>query len=219
MSISEHGEPMSTETSTPADEGPDRAAIRELLENWVVWRDAGDWDRFATLWHDDGHMVATWCQTGFADFIAACRRSFDAGTTALHLLGGSSIELNGVRAVSQTKMQILVQGLLDGVAVNSTCVGRFVDALEKRDGRWGLVLRHPVYELDWLAPVAPSVTLHLDPDLLGSFPTGYRHIAYLQTKMGLTVNRNLPCTRGPEVEALQARMRRWLAGGPVAALS
>ena len=24
----------------------DRQAIRELLENWVVWRDAGDWERY-----------------------------------------------------------------------------------------------------------------------------------------------------------------------------
>ena len=26
----------------------DRQAIRELVENWVLWRDAGHWDRFAT---------------------------------------------------------------------------------------------------------------------------------------------------------------------------
>ncbi len=29
----------------------DRLAIRDLVENWVVWRDAGDWERFATVWH------------------------------------------------------------------------------------------------------------------------------------------------------------------------
>ena len=28
----------------------DRRDIRELLENWVVWRDAGDWERFRTVW-------------------------------------------------------------------------------------------------------------------------------------------------------------------------
>jgi hypothetical protein len=26
----------------------DRFAIRELVENWALWRDAGDWERFAT---------------------------------------------------------------------------------------------------------------------------------------------------------------------------
>src|SRR5664279_3788177 len=38
----------------------DRLAIRELIDNWAVWRDAGDWERFATVWHDDGVMMATW---------------------------------------------------------------------------------------------------------------------------------------------------------------
>jgi len=38
----------------------DRLAIRDLIDNWAVWRDAGDWERFATVWHDDGVMMATW---------------------------------------------------------------------------------------------------------------------------------------------------------------
>jgi hypothetical protein len=41
-------------------------AIRQTIENWVVWRDSGDWDRFATVWHPDGHMMATWFQGPFA---------------------------------------------------------------------------------------------------------------------------------------------------------
>jgi hypothetical protein len=40
----------------------DKLAIRETVENWVVWRDAGDWERFATVWHADGWMTATWFQ-------------------------------------------------------------------------------------------------------------------------------------------------------------
>jgi hypothetical protein len=38
----------------------DRLLIRDLVENWAVWRDAGDWERFATVWHEDGYMMATW---------------------------------------------------------------------------------------------------------------------------------------------------------------
>ncbi len=36
----------------------DRLAIRDLVENWAVWRDAGDWERFGSVWHDDGWMTA-----------------------------------------------------------------------------------------------------------------------------------------------------------------
>ena len=32
----------------------DRLAIRAVVENWVVWRDAGDWERFRAVWHTDG---------------------------------------------------------------------------------------------------------------------------------------------------------------------
>jgi hypothetical protein len=27
----------------------DKFAIRETVENWVIWRGAGDWERFATV--------------------------------------------------------------------------------------------------------------------------------------------------------------------------
>ena len=51
----------------------DRRAIRDLIENWAVWRDAGDWNRFRTVWHDDGRMNATWKQGTADEFIADCR--------------------------------------------------------------------------------------------------------------------------------------------------
>ena len=41
--------------------------IRQLVERWAVWRDAGDWDRFRTVWHPDGVMMATWFQGPFEE--------------------------------------------------------------------------------------------------------------------------------------------------------
>jgi hypothetical protein len=31
----------------------DKQLIRERVERWAVWRDAGDWNRFATCWHPE----------------------------------------------------------------------------------------------------------------------------------------------------------------------
>ena len=196
----------------------DRLAIRDLLENWVVWRDAGDWVRFASVWHDDGRMVATWFRAGAADFIAGCRNAFDAGIVGLHALGGTSIDLSGSRAVAHTKMQIVQRGEIDEIEVDVTCIGRFVDALEKRDGRWGMVLRQPVYELDRMTPVNPARVPVLEDALLQAYPRGYRYLGYLQAKMGFDVSKTLPGTRGPEIEALNARMKRWLDGDDVGCL-
>lgn len=189
-----------------------RLLIRELVENWAIWRDAGDWERFATVWHKDGRMNATWFQAGATEFIAGCRRSFDAGMVGQHLLGGVSVDVNGDRAVAQTKMQITQRGRVEGVEVDVICQGRFIDALERRDGRWGMVMRQPVYEMDRMVPVGPSVTLQLDVDLLQSFPEGYRHLAYLQTQMGFNISKTLPGTRGSEIAALRKRMDGWLEG-------
>ena len=196
----------------------DRLAIRELLENWVLWRDAGMWDRFATVWHPGGRMNASWFQSDATEFIAGCRKAFDAGMVGMHLLGGSTIEVRGLRAVAFTKVQITQRAPLDGVMVDVICDGRFADALEKRDGRWGMVWRQPIYEIDRLIVLDPAATLHLDPELLQSFPQGYRHLGYLQTQLGFDVSRVLPGTQGPEVDALYAKLDRWLEGADVSCL-
>jgi hypothetical protein len=193
----------------------ERLAIRELVENWAVWRDAGDWERFRTVWHADGRMMATWFQGTADEFIAVSRAGFDKGVNILHFLGGNSVDLAGIRAVSQTKMTISQRARVHEVPVDVVCTGRFYDFLEKRDGRWGLVLRQPIYEKDRMDPVDPAARLTLDPALLQRFPEGYRHLAYLQTQIGFTVKPDMPGLKGPEVQALYARGRAWLAGKPL----
>ena len=65
------------------------------------------------------------------------------------------------------------------------CTGRFYDFLEQRDGRWGIVLRQPIYEKDRLDPVDPAASLVLDLELLARYPEGYRYLAYLQVQAWL----------------------------------
>ena len=190
----------------------DEQAIRRLVQDWVVWRDAGDWERFRTVWHDDGRMMATWFQGSCDDFIRVSREGFERGVRILHFLGGTSVELAGARAISQTKMTITQRADVEGVECDVVCTGRFYDFLEHRDGRWGIVLRQPIYEQDRINPVDPATAPSLDATLLGSFPVGYRHLAYLQTGLGFAVKPDMPGLTGPEVEALYVSGARWLAG-------
>ncbi len=197
-----------------SEELVDRLAIRDLVENWAVWRDACDWKRFRTVWHDDGVMQATWFQGTADEFIAVSESGFQKGVRILHFLGGTSIELNGHRAIAQTKMTISQRAEVEGVLCDVVCTGRFYDFIEIRDGKWGLVLRQPIYEKDRLDPVDPTQAPKLDPQVLASFPEGYRHLAYLQAGIGYKVKPDMPGLYGPEVEALYARGDTWLAGGP-----
>jgi len=190
----------------------DRQAIRELIENWALWRDTGAWQRFRGLWHDDGEMWATMFQGPIDAFIAQAQQAHARGVTAQHILGGSTVDIAGNRAVAQTRATIGQRTLVHGVECDVVCTIRFYDLLERRDGRWGLVRRQGIYEKDRLDPVDPSETVALDPAVLARFPSGYRHLAYLQTQAGFQVKTDMPGFAGPEVEALYARGAAWLAG-------
>jgi hypothetical protein len=194
----------------------DKAKIREVVENWVLFRDAGDWERFASVWHDDGWMTATWFQGSAADFIDASRTGFEAGVQILHFLGGHTSDVAGERAVAQTKMKIHQRGRIDDVLVDVTCTGRFYDFFERRDERWAVVRRQPIYEHDRLDVVTPGGQLTVDQAVLARFPEGYRHLAYLQEELGHQVMRGLPGLRGPEVELLYDEGRSWLRGSATA---
>jgi hypothetical protein len=198
-----------------ASEASDGLAIRELVENWALWRDAREWEKFRTVWHDDGRMMATWFQGSADEFIAVSREGYDKGVRILHFLGGMAVEINGRRAIAQTKMTIAQRAQVENVLCDVVCTGRFYDFLEKRKGRWGLVLRQPIYEKDRIDPVDPTIELKLDPNLLMRFPEGYRHLAYLQSKIGYKVKTDMPGLDGPEVEALYARGAAWLKGKPL----
>jgi pimeloyl-ACP methyl ester carboxylesterase len=201
--------PLDPKTAT------DRAAIRELVDAWVLWRDARDWDKFRTVWHSDGRMMATWAQGTYEEFIARSIAGWDKGVRILHFLGGGVVEVHGDRAIAQTKMTIAQRAPVDGIVCDVVCTGRFYDFFEKRQGRWGLVLRQPIYEKDRLDPVDPSVTLKLDAALLARFPEGYRHLAYLQTRIGYTVKTDMPGLDGAEVERLYGDGAAWLKGEPL----
>jgi hypothetical protein len=194
----------------------DRLAIRDVVESWVLARDSADWDWFRDQWHDDGYMMATWFQGPKEDFIRVSQEGFEKGVSILHYTGASQSRVRGTRAISQTRMTIMQRGAVPGVDVDVACIGRFYDFFEKRAGKWGIVLRQPIYEKDRMDPVTPGESLSLDAGLLARFPVGYRHLAYLQVQVGYPVKPDMPGLTGPGVTALYARGAAWLAGDPVA---
>jgi SnoaL-like protein len=193
----------------------DKTAIREVIENWVVFRDAALWDKFQTVWHDDGYMMATWFQGPASEFIKISREGFERGVRILHFLGGSNVEIIGNRSIAQTKMTITQRASVHDTLVDVVCTGRFYDFFEKRNDKWAIVLRRLFYEMDRMHVLDPSKQIALEPELLASFPVGYQHLAYLQTKLGFNVKKNMPGLRGPDAQALYAHGANWLAGHPI----
>lgn len=195
----------------------DELLIRRLVERWAVWRDAGDWERFATCWHPEGVMMATWFQGPYQEFIRVTQEGWGKGVSILHFLGGSAVEIgrgaSGDRAIAQTKMTISQRGPVEGVPCDIVCTGRFYDFVTRHEGEWKLLHRQPIYEKDRIDPLDPSAVLKLDAVRLASFPEGYRHLAYIQTGIGYKVKLDMPMLKGPAVQELYRRGARWLAGG------
>ncbi len=193
------------------------ALIRQMIERWALWRDAGDWERFATVWHPEGTMMATWFQGPFSDFIRVTREGWNKGVSILHFLGGSAVEIAGERAIAQTKMTISQRGMVEGaegpVLCDVLCTGRFYDFVQKHEGQWKLLHRQPIYEKDRIDPVNPAAVLTLDAARLAQLPEGYRHLAYIQQHIGYDIKLDMAMLKGGVVESLYRRGARWLAGG------
>lgn len=195
------------------DDGSDEFDIRRIIEQWVIFRDSGYFDRLVELWHEDGRMMTTWAQVNAREFVTLSQSAFARGVSISHFLGGSSIDVRGTRAIAQSKMTITQRGLIDEVLCDAICSGRFYDFFEQRSGIWKIVLRQPIYERDRLDAVYPDTRVSVDRTLLEQFPEGYRFLAYLQTKMGMNVANNLPGLTGARTDALYAAGRLWLSGG------
>jgi hypothetical protein len=115
------------------------------------------------------------------------------------------------RAIAQTKQTISYRVAIDGVLCDVVCTGRFYFFLEKRKGRWGIVLFQPILEKDRLDLLDPSATLKLDGELLARYPEGYRHLAYALVRAGQKVRTDMPGLDGPALDAVYARGAAWLA--------
>ena len=113
-------------------------------------RDAGDWERFRAVWHDDGRMMATWTQGTADEFIAMSKEGWEKGVRIHHVLGGQFADVVGDRAISQVE---------DGDP--PACGGR------RRRGRRHVqrpLLRLPREARRPLGPRAPSADLRARPD-------------------------------------------------------
>lgn len=93
--------------------------------------------------------------------------------------------------------------MIDNVLVDVVCMGRFYDFLEKKEMEDGeLFVASRFMKKIGLTQLIHSVKVKLDENILSQYPEGYRHLAYLQIKLGFKVKKGLPGIRGPGVEKL-----------------
>jgi hypothetical protein len=192
----------------------DKLACAELIQAWGFARDQGRWDDLAAICHPGAEIAVSWFRGPYPEFVAHCRKNFGRGSVAKHLLWPARVTLNGGRATTETNVAILVRQTIDGVEVDLTSNGRFLDRVEKRDGVWRIVERATLYEKDRLDPVEPSAAF--DAMMANSdaakYPAQYRYMAYRVHAAGRSLAEPVHYDGRAETEALKARYAEWLAG-------
>jgi hypothetical protein len=193
-----------------------RLAIRELIDNWAIWRDARMWAKIEQLWHAGGVMMTTWGGTSTpAEFAKAAQTGYERGDRMLHSNGGTTVDIVGNRAIAQTKLRIMQRVSIGDVECDVVCIGRDYDFVERRNGRWGFILRQPIYERDLITTVDPNAKLSISAEALKRYPEGYGRLGYLQETLGYKIVGDMPAHDGPRLMELYQSGERWLAGGPL----
>ncbi|MEO5734449.1 MAG: nuclear transport factor 2 family protein [Rubrivivax sp.] len=200
---------------SPGNLGPllEQAAICDVLQHWGMWRDRCDWDALRSVYAPDATMQTTWMDGPATEFVDVSQRMSAGPVRAQHYIGVPTVKLNGDRALAQTRITILVRGPLNGVEVDASCHGWFVDRMVKINGQWQILSRAPIYEKDTLVAVDPGVTLKLDADKLALYPPHYKHMAYMQSVVGAPINLDLPRPGSTEQDRMLKNCEEWLAAG------
>jgi hypothetical protein len=191
----------------------ERDAIRNAIAEWALARDAGQWERLRSLYAPGATMQTTWFEGSAGEFIERSAKGFGRSAIAQHLVGASVIDLCGARAIAETRIVLLLRAALGQTQVDVTCYGRFVDFFESHRSKWRIWKRVPVYEKDRIDPVNPADQLDIDREALSQFAEGYRHLAYVQSRAGANVTKDLIEPGSVEEKDLYREGAEWLAQG------
>lgn len=191
----------------------DKTACAELVQAWGFARDQGRWDDLLGIFHAGGRIHVSWFMGAYPDFVERCRQNHGRAKSK-HLIWPARIALNGARSLSECNVAILVRQAIEGVEVDLTSYARFIDRLERRDGRWGIVERSTIYEQDRLDPVLPSAAFDalMQKSDAARFPAPYRYMGYRVEAAGRALAEPVHYDGRAETEALKSRCADWLAG-------
>jgi hypothetical protein len=192
----------------------DKYACAELIQSWGFYRDQGKWPELTATFAPDGEIAVSWFSGSFREFVDRCRQAFDAGQRSKHHIFPSLVRVAGERALAETNIVILVRQKINGVLADMTSYARFLDRLERRDGRWVILERTAIYERDRLDPVEPSEAFDklFKASDLSVYPEAYRYMAARLTAVGRALAPVVHRDGSPHTEQLYARYDAWLAG-------
>jgi hypothetical protein len=195
-----------------------RAQITQLAvdERWA--RDTGQWDLMHASYYEESHVRVGWFNGNAHDFIEGSRMMTPPGekwSSAFHVIGPTSVELDGDRALADTGCTVHRRDLVGDVELDHVLFVRHRSMVERdREGLWKLRSLRACYQRDTVTPVIPGETIPIDKERLPGYRQSYKLMSYLSDVGGRLVDQTLPGVDRPDlIDALIAEEEAWMAGG------
>lgn len=138
----------------------DKEAIRDVLIRYARGIDRIDEDLIGSVYHEGAYDDHGGLSGPAIDFVHRPARHSASHRMGHHLLGQSAIDLRGDTAFVETYQ--IYHGLeapADEPEQLIIMVGRYLDRMERRDGKWAIVYRRVVMDLTEQRPIgAPHPT-------------------------------------------------------------
>ena len=75
----------------------------------TLCRDTGRWDELRAMSTADGTMHTTWFGGSADEFVRRSMEAARAGARGQHFIGAATIDLNGDKAIGETRMMLLLR--------------------------------------------------------------------------------------------------------------
>jgi hypothetical protein len=141
----------------------DELEVREVLARYSRGVDRADWDLLRSCFSDDAVVDYGQIRGTRDELIAFVQRELGDMHSLMHLQGQSWLRLDGDRGMSETYVNAFHRTRTPDGFQDITVHGRYLDTLERRQGRWVIVRRTMV---DDATTVAPVVGIIDDPALI-----------------------------------------------------
>jgi ketosteroid isomerase-like protein len=135
----------------------DKAAITDVINNYLRAADRADIDLLKTCYHDDAWEDHGGVYDGPAsDYVAIMAKVLPKGGIMNHLATNVIIELDGDSAKAEHYILAYARMKKDGEKFDTLTLARAIDRFERRDGTWRIAKRRLVWEWNHEMPFAES---------------------------------------------------------------
>ena len=185
----------------------------DVVQRWAFYRDQKRWQDLQDIFTSDGEIHVCWYKgsaTGFVEHLRS-RDQARAGMAKHHIFP-SVVDVSGTRALAETSAVIMVRQMIGDILVDLNSKGRFLDRLEKHNGKWLIRERIAVYEQDRMDPVEPSEAFDrlLQEADTSIYPVAYRYMGFRVAAAGGQLVEPVITDDCRELLAIKTRFASWL---------